>query len=91
LFVFFDAENGYWKKTDYLPATLPNFRLSKSMAFSPTPSPRMVAVASFNSRPSYDMLCSLTGIEDYRIKKSEKRVRRLVEVKESSPQLQAEP
>ena len=47
----------------HLPATLTFLRIW-SIASSETPSPSMVAFALLNSRPSYEILCSATGIPD---------------------------
>ena len=47
----------------HLPATLTFLRI-RSIASSETPSPSMVAFALLNSRPSYEILCSATGIPD---------------------------
>lgn len=49
----------------HLPPTLAILRRRRSIALSPcTPSCRIVAFGSCSSRPSCEMLCSLTGIED---------------------------
>ena len=48
----------------HLPPTL-IFLRSSSIASSRTPRPFMVAFVLFSSRPSCEMLCSLTGIPDY--------------------------
>lgn len=47
----------------HLPATLTFLRI-RSIASSETPSPSMVAFTLLNSRPSYEILCSATGIPD---------------------------
>jgi hypothetical protein len=47
----------------YLPATLTFLRI-RSIASSETPSPSMVAFVLLNSRPSYEILCSATGMPD---------------------------
>lgn len=53
----------YHVKEAHLPATL-IFLRSSSTALPDTPSPSMVAFTSLSSRPSYEMLCSLSGIPD---------------------------
>jgi len=47
----------------HLPATLTFLRI-RSIASSETPSPSIVAFPLLNSRPSYEILCSATGIPD---------------------------
>jgi hypothetical protein len=47
----------------HLPATLTFLRI-RSIASSETPSPSMVAFTLLNSRPSYEILCSATGMPD---------------------------
>ncbi len=47
----------------HLPATLIFLRI-RSIALSETPSCLMVAFTLLNSRPSYEMLCSVGGIPD---------------------------
>jgi hypothetical protein len=46
------------------------FLRSSSIALSRTPRPLMVAFVLFSSRPSCEILCSLTGIPDYIARRS---------------------
>lgn len=61
----------YHVQEAHLPATL-TFLRSSSIAFPETPSPSMVAFSLLNSRPSYEMLCSVRGIPDLSQGKSPK-------------------